>query len=69
MRARSTVVLLILVAAPMIPLTGCGGSKTEVTANTSTKGKELQDLEDARAKGLITESEYKKQRKKILDRD
>ena len=69
MTPKATAAALILLAAPAIPLAGCGGNKTEVTASSTTKGQELQDLEEARSKGLITESEYKKQRKKILERD
>jgi hypothetical protein len=61
---------LILLAACAAPLHGCGGGgKTEVTSNNTTKGRELQDLEDAHAKGLLTDKEYKEQRKKILERE
>ena len=52
---------LFLVAPP-----GCGGGKTQVTADNTTTGQELQDLADARDKGIITEAEYNKQRKRVL---
>jgi hypothetical protein len=45
---------------------GCGSS-TKV--ESTTVGQELQDLEEARNQGLITEAEYNKQRQAILDRD
>jgi outer membrane murein-binding lipoprotein Lpp len=46
---------------------GCGSS-AKVEANSTSVGQELQDLEEARDKGLITESEYQKQRNRILNR-
>jgi hypothetical protein len=70
MTFKRTVAFLVLLTASASPLSGCGGGgKTEVSANTTTKGRELQDLEDARAKGLLSEKEYKEQRKKILERE
>ena len=52
--------LLLLVGMSLATLPGCG-SKTKVESLASV-GQELQDLEDARNKGLITESEYNKHR-------
>jgi len=46
---------------------GCGSS-TKVEARTTTTGQELQDLEDARNKGLLTEDEYNKKRQEIMKR-
>jgi len=46
---------------------GCGSS-TKVEARTTTTGQELQDLEDARSKGLLTEDEYNKKRQEIMKR-
>lgn len=54
----------ITVAAGAV-LGGCGGS-TKVEANTTTVGQELQDLEDARNKGLLTEDEYHDKRAEIM---
>jgi hypothetical protein len=45
---------------------GCGSTK--VQANTTTVGQELQDLDEARNKGLLTEDEYNKKREDILKR-
>ena len=52
-------------------LAGCGGSskvKTDIETRTVSVGQELQDLETARNEGLLTEAEYNRQRKKVLDR-
>ena len=58
------VVLMIAVCGGML---GCGGS-TEVrqTTNATTLGKELQDLDDAYKKGLLSEKEYKEARKNLM---
>jgi hypothetical protein len=56
------VIGFLVVAAP-----GCS-STAKVEASSTTTGQELQDLEDARNRGLITEDEYKKQRQKIMNR-
>ncbi len=48
-------------------LIGCS-STAKVEAHGTTVGRELQDLEDAREKGLVTEKEYNKQRDLIMKR-
>jgi hypothetical protein len=71
--------LRIFVAALMISfmmvvmgsaLVGCGGGGTEVKQSTSyystTLGQELQDLDAAYQKGLITEKEYKDAKQKLI---
>ena len=71
--------LRILVAALVISfmmvimgsgLVGCGGGGTEVKQNTTnystTLGQELQDLDAAYQKGLITEKEYKDAKQKLI---
>lgn len=46
---------------------GCGSRTNQSVGITgATKGQELQDLDEARKKGLLTEKEYEKQRKRIL---
>ena len=49
----------------------CGGSKTEVksepTTVTTTLGQELQDLEKAYKDGVITEKEYEKAKKRLIE--
>lgn len=63
----SVLLFLCLVAAcgAASALSGCGSS-TKVEARTTTVGQELQDLEDARNKGLLTEDEYAKKRSQIM---
>ncbi|WP_031480372.1 SHOCT domain-containing protein [Maridesulfovibrio frigidus] len=51
------------------PMTGCGGGGADqsMQTKTTTTGQELQDLDAAYKKGVITEDEYKDQKEKILD--
>ena len=64
------VILLALLAALAGSLTGCGGGGAKVqSVNTSTTmGQELQDLDDAYQKGIITKSEYESSKQRIMDR-
>jgi hypothetical protein len=62
----------VLVASSCVlaaALVGGCSSKAEVKSRSTTVGQELQDLEDARAKGLLTEDEYRDKRDEIMDRD
>lgn len=64
---RTKTILSLLIAVACTSLAGCGGKqRTETT--TTTVGQELQDLDAARAKGLLTEDEYNRERKEILKR-
>lgn len=56
-------------AAVVVGMIGAGcGSSSKVEARTTTVGQELQDLEEARNKGLVTEDEYNKERHEIMKR-
>ena len=50
---------------------GCGASssKTVQETRTTTKGQELLDLKKAYDQGVISEKEYEKSKKKIMDKD
>jgi hypothetical protein len=60
-----SIALLLAYSGAML---GCGGGGAEVKQQTTTTtlGKELQDLDDAYKKGLLSESEYKDARKKLM---
>jgi PBP1b-binding outer membrane lipoprotein LpoB len=50
-------------------LSGCGGDEVVVqNVSQKSKGQELQDLQQAYDKGIITQKEYEKQKDIILDR-
>ena len=65
MNAIARLCLALTLGMSVLPLSGCSSS---VEVDATTVGQELQDLEDARDKGLITEAEYNKQRQDILNR-
>lgn len=56
---------LAFVLVSMGMAAGCGSSAKVDTRSTSV-GQELQDLDNARNKGLLTEDEYNTQREKII---
>lgn len=57
--------LLSLLAAAFL-LTACGGGGATTQTNTKSAGEQLQDLDKARADGLITDREYERMRKRIV---
>lgn len=63
-----TLALALTLLLPAAALTAGCSSKSSVENRSTTVGQELEDLEDARDRGLITEDEYQKQRRKILSR-
>jgi len=65
---RLTRTLLTATMLSTLLLSGCGGGGAKVTSINATMGQELQDLEEAKGKGLIDEKEYEKQRKAIMKR-
>ncbi|MBO9396514.1 hypothetical protein J7399_02960 [Shimia sp. R9_1] len=60
---------LMALSLAALTLSACGGgnANTTTTVQTATVGEQLASLEDAYAQGLLTDKEYKQQRKKILD--
>lgn len=68
MRKTTSGACLVLIAVLGGTCVGCGSStKVDVASKNTTVGQELQDLEDARDRGLITEDEYQKQRRRIME--
>jgi len=63
----SVMALVMLVVGPMA---GCGGKKSSASpstqVNTTTVGQELQDLDAAYKKGIITEKQYEAEKAKLL---
>jgi hypothetical protein len=64
-----TLVLAVLLG---VNLVACGGgkkaSKTEPSTITTTLGQELQDLNKAYKDGIITEKEYEKAKKALIEK-
>lgn len=58
----------ILLLTPTVGLYGCGGggAQVEQKTTTTTLGRELMDLDEARRKGVISDSEYEDMRKDVI---
>ena len=65
------IAIMVLLGGCLISLSGLGGcsSSSKVNAHSTTIGQELQDLDNARSKGLVTEEEYQAKRKDIMNRE
>ena len=64
---RLTLAICGFALVSALSTSGCGPRTHQSVGITgATKGQELQDLDEARKKGLLTEKEYEKQRKRIL---
>ncbi len=63
---------LVFVVFMSLNFVACGGGtktdvKSESTTTTTTLGQELQDLDKAYKDGIITEKEYEKAKKKLIE--
>ena len=69
---RLSVCALVLIVLVSVNAVGCGGGKTDVNSEpstvTTTLGQELQDLEKAYKDGIITEKEYEKAKKALIEK-
>jgi uncharacterized membrane protein len=65
---RVLAVVLVLVSWGAVIGCGGGGADVKQMTTTTTLGQELQDLDDAYKKGLLSEEEYKKSRKNLMEK-
>ena len=63
---RLTTPVLCLLSVSALLFSACGSTKTSVNSSHTT-GEELIDLQKAYDQGIITEREYEKKKKDILD--
>lgn len=72
MYIQKSLTILCVLALSCLLLAACGGGGSRPVQNTTTmtttKGGELMDLKKAFDEGIISEREYDKQRKIILER-
>ncbi len=62
----------LALTASLLLFTGCGvsgGSKNVQETTSTTKGQELLDLKKAYDAGIITDKEFDKMKKKIMDKN
>jgi len=66
-----TLTLLMLCGLLLAGVVACGGGGAEVKSevSTTTVGQQLIDLKKALDSGAMTQQEYEKERKKILERN
>ena len=65
-----TLVSLAVCGLLLLGVAACGGGGAEVKSevSTTTTGQQLMDLKKAVDSGAMTQQEYEKERKKILER-
>jgi len=64
---KVTVIAVVIFTIVMGGLfVGCGGGGASVQQSTVSLGQQLEDLQSAREKGIITEKEYEKAKKELL---
>ncbi len=71
-RSRIWIVSVVIILVLGLSSYGCGrrggSAKVESTTRTTTLGQELQDLDAAYKQGILTEKEYEKKKKELLNR-
>jgi uncharacterized membrane protein len=75
-RARIWALSVLIMMFLSLSSCGClgGGSKGEeaqvtTTTRTTTLGQELQDLDEAHKKGIISDEQYEKKKKELLKKE
>jgi hypothetical protein len=65
------ILALLLVVLVSVNIAACGGGKTDVKTEsstiTTTLGQELQDLDKAYKDGIITQKEFEKAKKRLIE--
>ncbi len=64
---KTTLKTLMALTLVVMTVSACGGGNATTNVQAVSVGDQLASLEKAYADGLVTEKEYKDQRKKILD--
>ena len=67
MKALGIFIVVAMLLLASLNLAGCGGGGAEIKASNNTMGQELIDLQTAYEKGVITEEEFNKAKKKMLE--
>jgi hypothetical protein len=60
--------LIIALSTALLVACGGGGATVENTTTNTTMGQELMDLDASYKKGLLTEKEYQRAKKNIMNR-
>jgi uncharacterized membrane protein len=68
MKAKGYIIALALLVALLGGCCGGGGSQVQNTTKTTTLGQELNDLKKAYDSGAITEDQYNKMKKEIINK-
>ncbi len=69
LRLVALVLIFLWVTTWTVSMIGCcggGGAKVKQDTYGTTLGQELQDLDEAYQKGIITEKEYEKAKKELM---